>query len=151
MGAEKPTIEVQTATSVTIHPPPIDNWRTLAVVGGFHSILLMWMAWEVFGPGWEFGCSVLVAVFEAWTLANRIKEDSFSEGIWIFSQRPVSVMIVCGCYFYALGQGWMGDPRTMLRGTMFGILLGHFYFSRDNRAFLTSTSALFGDRREVAR
>lgn len=137
-------VEVTTATVVKVTPPRPENLHTLVVVGAFHSAILVGMSFYVLGPRWGL-LALAFALYESWTLVNSYKEDTLSEAIWIFSQRPVSVMIIVGSYFFALGQGWIGHPECVLRGTMFGTLFGHFYFSRDSRTFVTSVSALFGN------
>ena len=131
--------------TVTATPGPPENWRTLLVVGGVLGSIIVGLSFWVLG--WKWGMlALLFALYEAWTLVNSYREDTLSEAFWVFSQRPVTVMICNLALGVAVGMGWLGDPQTALRCLMLGILAGHFWFSRDSRTFITSASQLFGGR-----
>jgi hypothetical protein len=146
MSSDAPIpIPVTVTQTTTLTPAPQarpDNWRTLYVVGGLHGALVCGLLF--FSLGWKYGAAAFAfLLFEGWTLTNAYKEDTISEAFWIYSQRSVSVMLVCSTVFLTVGMGLWGDIATVMRGVMLGGLLGHFYFSRETREFVTSVSKLF--------
>lgn len=132
-------VTTQTQTVVEARPARPDNWRTLLVVGLALTAMLVGAAFWAFGREWGVFWLV-VGLVEAWTLVNRYAEDTISEAIWILSQRPIVVLLFCLPLGIAIGQGYLGDPQTVVRALAIGILYGHFFFSRETKRFTTSLS-----------
>ena len=97
---------------------------TYYVVGGIIGAVLMIVAFSV--AGWKAGIALsLVLAYEGWTLVNKYKNDTISEIIWEWAERPMVPWIFgVGCG-WALATGFVSDPYLI--GAIF-FLMGHFFF-----------------------
>jgi hypothetical protein len=137
------TVSQTTTTTTTVKPKRPENWRTLIIVGFAILVVWLWIAWWAFGTAWTLGFWLPIAVVEAWALLNAYAEDTISEAIWLFSQRPIVVMMFVYPLALATGMGYFGDVQTVVRAHVVGVLYGHFFMSRDHRTFVTSLTALY--------
>ena len=99
---------------------------TYYVVGGLIGAALMTVAFCV--AGWKAGLALsLLLAYEGWTLVNKYKNDTISEIIWEWAERPMVPWIFgVGCG-WALATDFVSDPYLI--GAIF-FLMGHFFFQR---------------------
>lgn len=99
---------------------------TFLVVGGLIGAALIATAFAVAGLKGGLILTALL-VYEGWTLVNSYANDTISEVIWIFAERPMVPFIFgVGCG-WAVTSGFITNP-WLLGSIMF--LMGHFFFQR---------------------
>ncbi len=97
---------------------------TRYVVGGIIGAVLMVVAFNVAGLKAGIALSALL-LYEAWTFINKYKNDTISEVIWEWAERPMVPWIFgVGCG-WALATDFVSDPYLI--GAIF-FLMGHFFF-----------------------
>lgn len=131
---EKPEVII-TPTTVTETTP--ENLHSLLVVSATLGVVLVTAMFWVLGPWWGLA-GLAYTIYECWTLLNKFKQDSISEATWILSQRPIVVLIFGVSLGIAIGTGYLGDVKTVLRSVMIGLLYGHFFFSREDKPFVAN-------------
>jgi hypothetical protein len=103
---------------------------TWYVVGGLIGVGLGFVAFKLAGLGWAAALIALL-VYEGWTLVNKYQNDTISEIIWVFAQRPMVPFIFGAGFVAAIAHGLF--PITlagMYLTAAFGFLMGHFFFQR---------------------
>lgn len=124
MGTE---IRVTETTAVEVKPERPDNWRTLLLVGAIIGVGIIFTAFILTGWRWGLFCLFLTA-WEGWTLVNRYREDTISEAVWTLAKRPITVLIFGLGFGVPTGTGYFGDPTTVLRAFVIGMIFGHFFW-----------------------
>lgn len=121
-------VEIKTETTISAKPEKPENWRTLVLVGGFITVLIVLFSFAVLGKYWGT-FALAVAIFEGWTLVNKYKEDTISEAFWFFASRPIVPLLFGILIGIGIGSGYMGEPRVVARAFAIGLLYGHFFFT----------------------
>lgn len=127
-GTENIKVEVATETTISEKPERPDNWRTLIVVGGFITVIIVLFAFAVLGRYWGL-FALAAAIFEGWTLINKYKEDTISEAFWFYANRPIVPLLFGILIGIGIGSGYLGEPRVVARAFAIGLLYGHFFFT----------------------
>lgn len=143
LDKQEPQLEVvvtQTTSAEIVQERP-DNWRTMLLVEGIIGLAIVGAAYLLTGPRWGTFCLGL-ALWEGWTLANKYKEDTISEAIWLLAKRPITVLLFGLAMGIAAGSGYLGDPTIVLRGFAIGLLYGHFFFTPVQDAVVTTTKQI---------
>ncbi len=122
------SVEIQTETKVEVKPEKPENWRTLVLVGIFIAAIIVLFAYAVLGVYWG-SFALAVALYEGWTLVNKYKEDTISEAIWFFANRPIVPLLFGILIGIGIGSGYLGEPRHIARAFAIGLLYGHFFFT----------------------
>lgn len=131
-GDKEPEVII---TPTTVSETTPENLHSLLVVSATLGVVLVFAMFWVLGPWWGLA-GLAYAIYECWTLLNKFKQDSISEATWILSQRPIVVLIFGVSLGIAIGTGYLGDVKTVLRSVMIGLLYGHFFFSREDKPFV---------------
>jgi hypothetical protein len=106
---------------------PKENKATLAFI--FCILLaLFYLFISSFGvPTERIIAYMLVLAFEVWTIANKRKGDTISEGFWEFSSRPLVPFASGFLYAWYTATGVL----TTLEIAALAGLFGHFYWQAD--------------------
>jgi len=99
---------------------------TQIVVGGLIGVALTLVAYAVAGPLYGTLLLALLA-YEAWTLINEFPNDTISEIIWTFSERPMVPFIFGAGFAWGIQAGALSNPWLI---AALGFLCGHFFFQR---------------------
>lgn len=99
---------------------------TQLVVGGLIGLALLVVAWNIL-PWQYFLIAAGALLYEAWTLINQFPNDTISEILWEFSDRPMVPWIFGVATGWALATGFLSDPYLVCA---VGFLQGHFWFQR---------------------
>jgi hypothetical protein len=97
---------------------------TYIVVGGTIGVALGIVAFSV--AGWKAGLLLSAYLaYEAWTFFNKYKNDTISEVVWEFAERPLVPWMFGVGTGWAIQSGFISDP--WLIGSLL-FLQGHFFF-----------------------
>ncbi len=102
---------------------------TKYVVGGVIGAAMLLFAFTV--AGWKAGLGLsALLVYEAWTFINKYKNDTISEIIWEFAERPMVPWVFGVACGWAVASETVSDPYLI--GAIF-FLMGHFFFQRQRK------------------
>ena len=106
--------------------PPAKKSPTSLVVGGLIGVALAIVAYNI--AGWQIGLLLLaLLLYEGWTLVNDYPNDTISEILWIFAERPMVPFIFGAGFAWAICSGAVTNPWMI---AALGFLMGHFFFQR---------------------
>jgi len=105
---------------------PLKKSPTQMVVGGLIGVALLVVAFKIAGL---LGGVILAALlaYEGWTLVNAFPNDTISEIIWGFSNRPMVPFIFGAAFAWGIESGMLNNVWLI---AAFGFLMGHFFFQR---------------------
>lgn len=105
---------------------PLKKSPTQIVVGAIIGTALLVVAFNIAGLWGGLALAALLA-YEGWTLVNKFPNDTISEIIWGFAERPMVPFIFGAAYAWAIESKNLDNPWLI---AAFGFLLGHFFFQR---------------------